>query len=68
MEVHEEQVTFVQSKVCYENSRYMYRGMKRIFDIVFSLLGLIALLPVFLVVASAIKLESKGGTYLLFSN
>ncbi|KRL66633.1 sugar transferase [Companilactobacillus versmoldensis] len=61
MEVHEEQVTFVQSKVCYENSRYMYRGMKRIFDIVFSLLGLIALLPVFLVVASAIKLESKGG-------
>ena len=37
-----------------------YLVEKRIFDILFSLLGLLLFLPIFLVVAIAIKLESKG--------
>lgn len=38
----------------------MYKYVKRIFDIVFSLVGLILLSPIFLVVAIWIKLESAG--------
>lgn len=34
--------------------------LKRLFDIVFSLLGLAVLSPLFLVLAAAIKMESKG--------
>jgi lipopolysaccharide/colanic/teichoic acid biosynthesis glycosyltransferase len=37
--------------------------LKRIFDIVFSLLGLIILLPVFLVIAIIIKMDSKGPVF-----
>lgn len=39
-------------------TRYCF--LKRIMDIVCSLTGLIALLPVFAIVVLAIKLESKG--------
>jgi lipopolysaccharide/colanic/teichoic acid biosynthesis glycosyltransferase len=37
--------------------------VKRIFDILFSLLGLIITLPVFIVLALAIILESRGGIF-----
>lgn len=37
--------------------------IKRIFDIVFSLLGLIILLPIFLIIAIAIKIDSKGPVF-----
>ncbi|HBJ19245.1 MAG TPA: hypothetical protein DDY70_05880, partial [Clostridiales bacterium] len=40
--------------------RLCYRFIKRIFDIVFSFLALVALSPVMLVVAIAIRLDSKG--------
>lgn len=40
--------------------RYFYRFLKRSFDILASLLGLILLSPIFLVVAIAIKIDSKG--------
>lgn len=40
--------------------RLIYRFFKRSFDIVASFLGLIVLLPVFLVIAVAIKCDSKG--------
>ena len=38
---------------------------KRIFDIIFSLLGLVVLLPLFLVIAFLIVLDSKGGVFFL---
>ncbi|WP_245864651.1 sugar transferase [Terribacillus aidingensis] len=43
-----------------EKKAYLY--LKRLIDIVFSLIGLILLLPVFLVLAIIIKLEDKKGT------
>lgn len=45
----------------YQNRRYVYRGSKRIFDFLASLLGLIVLLPLFLIVAIAIKIEDPKG-------
>ena len=40
--------------------RYFYRFVKRSFDIFASLLGLIIAIPLFIVIAIAIKLDSKG--------
>ena len=37
-----------------------YLVIKRIIDVIFSILGLIILIPVFLIVSIAIKIESKG--------
>lgn len=37
--------------------------LKRLFDIVFSLLGLILLSPLFIIIAAAIKLESRGPVF-----
>ena len=45
----------------YQNKRYVYRGSKRIFDFLASLLGLIVLLPLFLIVSIAIKIEDPRG-------
>lgn len=46
------------------NQRYVYRGLKRLFDIVASLAGLIILSPLFLVLAIWIKADdSKGGVF-----
>ncbi|KID41410.1 multidrug MFS transporter [Levilactobacillus brevis] len=45
----------------HERHRYMYRVVKRVFDFVASLLGLMLLSPVFLIVAIAIKLEDPKG-------
>ncbi|MFT6792614.1 MAG: exopolysaccharide biosynthesis polyprenyl glycosylphosphotransferase [Rubritalea sp.] len=42
------------------NKNPTYDRLKRLFDIVFSLLGMIALSPVFLITAIAVKLTSKG--------
>lgn len=38
----------------------LYAGIKRLLDIIFSLCALILLLPVFLILVIAIKLDSKG--------
>lgn len=43
-----------------ENSRQGYEAAKRCFDFLMSLLAIVVLSPVFLVVAIAIKLDSKG--------
>lgn len=40
--------------------RLYERGLKRVFDITFSLLALLSLFPLLIVVAIAIKLDSKG--------
>jgi lipopolysaccharide/colanic/teichoic acid biosynthesis glycosyltransferase len=47
--------------VNYQNRRYFYRVLKRLFDVLASLIGLIILLPVFLIVAVAIKVEDPKG-------
>lgn len=44
----------------YKNGEDMYPVVKRIVDVLISVLGLILLSPVFFVVAMAIKVESKG--------
>lgn len=46
----------------HERHRYMYHVVKRVFDFVASLIGLILLSPVFLIVAIAIKLEDPKGS------
>jgi len=38
----------------------MYRYIKRILDIILSLMGMVVLLPVFLILIIAIKIDSKG--------
>ena len=38
----------------------MYKAIKRLIDIVLSLIGVIVLLPIFLVIIIAIKIDSKG--------
>ncbi len=53
---------------CYGAERPRFQGIrgggKRSFDIVFALVGLISLLPVFVVVAVAVKLESSGPIFI----
>ncbi|APX71952.1 sugar transferase [Companilactobacillus allii] len=46
----------------YQEHRYVYRSVKRLFDLVASLIGLILLSPVFLIVAIAIKIEDPSGS------
>ena len=46
-------------------ARSIYEGcVKRLIDIILSFLGLIILLPVLLLIAIAIKMESKGPVFL----
>lgn len=45
-----------------------YDVMKRVIDIILSLIGLIVLAPFFIVIASAIKFESKGGNIFYFQD
>ncbi|MGY5263759.1 sugar transferase, partial [Lactiplantibacillus plantarum] len=44
-----------------QHRRYGYRFIKRVFDFVASLLGLIILSPLFLLIAIAIKVEDPKG-------
>lgn len=44
-------------------SKQIYLVVKRIFDIIISLLGLIILSPIFLIIAVAIKIDSKGSVF-----
>lgn len=45
----------------YQQSRHIYRTIKRMFDIIASLIGLILVSPLFLIVAIAIKIEDPSG-------
>ena len=40
-----------------------YKLVKRIMDVILSLIGLVVLLPVFAIIALAIKIESKGPVF-----
>ena len=44
----------------YKEINFIYKFIKRFFDIVCSILGIIVLSPVFIIVSILIKLESKG--------
>lgn len=44
-------------------SGLVYKCTKRILDIIFSLLGLIALTPLFILIIILVKLDSKGGAF-----
>lgn len=50
----------ILSLVNNKKKRYAYLFFKRLFDVIFSLIGIVALLPVFLLTAIAIKVDSKG--------
>jgi lipopolysaccharide/colanic/teichoic acid biosynthesis glycosyltransferase len=52
----EEEVTFYESSA-------LFRFLKRLIDIVFSLLGIILLAPVFLVIAACIKLDDGNDVF-----
>lgn len=45
----------------YQQQRYIYRFAKRCFDFFASLMGLIILLPIFLIIAIAIKIDDPHG-------
>ncbi|MBR0427033.1 MAG: sugar transferase [Clostridia bacterium] len=49
------------------DKKVVYKAIKRVFDIVFSLIGLILLSPVFLIIAVIIKLDSKGPVFFVHS-
>lgn len=43
--------------------RYIYRFLKRTFDIIVSLIGSIICVPVFIIISIIIKIDSKGPTF-----
>ena len=50
----------MNSKSSTSFGRKFYFFQKRIFDIIMSIIGLVFLLPVFIIIIIAIKLDSKG--------
>ncbi len=46
-----------------KKNRLFYKFLKRFFDIIFSLLAIIIFLPLFLIIALAIKIDSKGPVF-----
>ncbi|WP_338042389.1 sugar transferase [Exiguobacterium alkaliphilum] len=54
----------IESEILYshEIEYNTYDFMKRVVDIFLSLIGLILLVPLFIIIAFAIKFESKGGS------
>ena len=53
------------AEVDFEVMPYWQKFIKRGIDIVFSLIALILLLPVFIIIASAVKLNSKGPVFFM---
>lgn len=53
-------ITEVNYEVSVEKSRVLYRLMKRLVDIVFSVLGLLLISPVIIIISLLIKIDSKG--------
>ncbi len=54
----------ISKKICKEKvNKKMYKVTKRICDIIFSVIGLIILSPIFLIISIAIKLDSKGTAF-----
>ncbi len=53
----------IEEEVIFHESSALFRFLKRLIDIVFSLLGIILLAPVFLIVAVSIKLDDGGDIF-----
>jgi lipopolysaccharide/colanic/teichoic acid biosynthesis glycosyltransferase len=51
----------IDKKTHIEDKRFQF-ALKRLMDIVLSLLGIIILVPIYLIIIMAIKLDSKGAT------
>lgn len=45
------------------DKKVFYKAIKRVFDVVFSIIGMVLLSPVFLIIAIIIKLDSKGPVF-----
>ena len=58
-----EEITKEKSSYKLKTSQKIYRGIKAFFDFLIALVGLIAISPLFLVIAIAIKLDSKGPVF-----
>ena len=58
-----EERTIEKSSFKLKTSQKIYRGIKAVLDCLIALVGLIVLSPLFLVVAIAIKLDSKGPVF-----
>ena len=64
MELKEREIRPITIDAGRQHRRYGYRFIKRVFDFVASLLGLIILSPLFLLIAIAIKVEDPKGAVL----
>lgn len=62
MEYKEREIRPITIDVDQQHKRYGYRAIKRVFDFLASLAGLVILSPLFLVIAIAIKLEDPKGS------
>ena len=62
MELKEREIRPITIDAGRQHRRYGYRFVKRVFDFVASLLGLIILSPLFLIIAIAIKVEDPKGS------
>jgi len=62
MELKEQEIKLIKIDTAYQQRRYGYRFVKRVFDFIASLLGLIILSPLFLIIAIAIKVEDPKGS------
>ncbi|MCT3299671.1 sugar transferase [Lactiplantibacillus pentosus] len=62
MKLKEREIRPITIDAVRQHRRYGYRFVKRVFDFVASLLGLIILSPLFLIIAIAIKLEDPKGS------
>lgn len=63
--MYAEDISETVSTVHFGIRKKLYLGIKRLFDIVISLLGIIFLLPFFLIVMIAIKIDSKGPCFFI---
>ncbi|MGA3472815.1 sugar transferase [Lactiplantibacillus plantarum] len=61
MKLKEREIRPITIDAGHQHRRYGYRFIKRVFDFVASLLGLIILSPLFLIIAIAIKVEDPKG-------
>ena len=43
-----------------DKKKFFYRAIKRMFDVLFSFIAMVLLLPVFIVIAIAVRIDSKG--------
>ena len=57
----------VKEKNIVNDKKTVYKAIKRVFDIVFSLIGMVLLSPVFFIIAVIIKLDSKGPVFFVHS-